>query len=175
LQLSRTGGRYVSFLHKTAHAIRTNLFASATIATFWWVRAISWSNQQRSPGGCLLRYCITVRAPWTNSFRRYTLPRLPRGPFWNMGVKGKGARHVQVQGDVTRVVAKSGVHKTSSEKNEFPARSAGELTEMAQRSIRRFLNLISEEVIRDRMANREESGRNPSWPGVADSTKGRIH
>src|ERR1700730_8458229 len=22
---------------------------------------------------------------------------------------------------------------------------------------------------------REESGRNPSWPGVADSTKGRIH
>ena len=38
---TRTGARYVSFLHKTAHAIRTNLFASATIATFWWARAIS--------------------------------------------------------------------------------------------------------------------------------------
>ena len=39
--VTRAGVRYVSFLHKTAHAIRTNLFASATIATFWWVRAIS--------------------------------------------------------------------------------------------------------------------------------------
>src|SRR6202142_3827308 len=48
-------------------------------------------------------------------------------------------------------------------------------TEMAQRWIRRFLNLMSVEVLRDRIANREENGRNPSWPGVADSTKGRIH
>ncbi len=46
---------------------------------------------------------------------------------------------------------------------------------MAQRSNRRFLNLISEEVLQDRLANEEESGRNPSWPGVLDSTKGRIH
>jgi hypothetical protein len=38
---TRTEARYVSFLHKTAQAIRTSLFASATIATFWWVRAIS--------------------------------------------------------------------------------------------------------------------------------------
>ena len=38
---TKAGGRYVSFLHKTAHAIRTNLFARATIATFWWARAIS--------------------------------------------------------------------------------------------------------------------------------------
>jgi hypothetical protein len=49
------------------------------------------------------------------------------------------------------------------------------ITEMAQRSNRRFLNLVSVEVLRDRFANREESGRNPSWPGVADSNKGRIH
>ena len=49
------------------------------------------------------------------------------------------------------------------------------ITEMAQRSNRRFLNLISEEVPRGRLANKEESGRNPSWPGVLDSTKGRIH
>jgi hypothetical protein len=48
-------------------------------------------------------------------------------------------------------------------------------TEMAQRSNRRFLNLISVEVVRDLIAYREEGGRNPSWPGVADSTKGRIH
>jgi hypothetical protein len=48
-------------------------------------------------------------------------------------------------------------------------------TEMAQRSNRHFLNLVSVEVLRDRLANREDSGRNPSWPGVADSTKVRIH
>jgi hypothetical protein len=36
-----TGIRYVSFLHKTAPIIRTKWFAGATIATFWWVRAIS--------------------------------------------------------------------------------------------------------------------------------------
>ena len=46
---------------------------------------------------------------------------------------------------------------------------------MAQRSNRRFLNPISVEVFRDRLTNRKESGRNPSWPGVLDSTKGRIH
>jgi len=46
---------------------------------------------------------------------------------------------------------------------------------MAQRSNRRFLNPISVEVFRDRLTNRKESGRNPSWPGALDSTKGRIH
>ncbi len=46
---------------------------------------------------------------------------------------------------------------------------------MAQRSTRRFLNLISVEVSLDRLAKKEESGRIPSWPGVANSTKGRIH
>ena len=59
-------------------------------------------------------------------------------------------------------------------KQNFPARSAG-AAEMAQRSTRRFLNLISVEVFQGRLANKEESGRIPSWPGVTDSTKGRIH
>jgi hypothetical protein len=49
------------------------------------------------------------------------------------------------------------------------------ITEMAQRSNRRFPNLISATAHRGQIFNREESGRNPSWPGVADSTKGRIH
>ena len=48
-------------------------------------------------------------------------------------------------------------------------------TEMAQRSIRRSLILISVEVRRGQHSSREERGRNPSWPGVPDSTKGRIH
>ena len=47
--------------------------------------------------------------------------------------------------------------------------------EMAPRSIRRFLNLVSVEVLQDRLANREEGGRTPSWPGVSNSIKGRIH
>jgi hypothetical protein len=51
----------------------------------------------------------------------------------------------------------------------------GRTTEMAQRSNRRFPNLISVAAPRGQIANREESGRNPSWPGVTDSTKGRIH
>ena len=41
VDVTSAGVRYSSFLHKTAHAIRTNLFASATIATFWCVRTIS--------------------------------------------------------------------------------------------------------------------------------------
>src|SRR5580704_19135715 len=66
----------LSFLHKTAQAIRSTLFASATTATFWWVRANSCDNQTLSPGACLVRYCITTRAPCTNSLRRYEFPRL---------------------------------------------------------------------------------------------------
>src|ERR1017187_2442072 len=42
---------------------------------------------------------------------------------------------------------------------------AGTLGEMAQRSNRRFLNLISVEAHRGRTTNRQESGRNPSRPG----------
>jgi len=34
-----TGGRYAWFLHRTAHAVRSSLFASATITTLWCVRA----------------------------------------------------------------------------------------------------------------------------------------
>jgi hypothetical protein len=68
------GIRYLSFLHKTAQAIRISLFA--TTATFWWVRAISCDNQTLSPEACLVRYCITTRAPCTNSLRRYEFLRL---------------------------------------------------------------------------------------------------
>jgi hypothetical protein len=48
-------------------------------------------------------------------------------------------------------------------------------TEMAPRSNRRFPNLISVAAHRSQKANKEESGRNPLWPGVEDSTNGRIH
>jgi len=75
------GIRYLSFLHKTDQAIRSSLFASATTATFWWVRAISSDNQTLSPGACLVRYCITTRAPCTNSLRRYEFPRLMPSSF----------------------------------------------------------------------------------------------
>ena len=40
---------------------------------------------------------------------------------------------------------------------------------------RRVDNGAKPVVVGIRLANREESGRNPSWPGVLDSTKGRIH
>jgi hypothetical protein len=53
LDAIRTGGRYLSFLHNTAQAIRSSLFASATIATFWWLRASSCANHALSPGAWL--------------------------------------------------------------------------------------------------------------------------
>jgi hypothetical protein len=71
-----TAGRYTSFLHRTAHAVRTNLFARATIATFWWVRGSSWASQALRAEDCLVLHLMTARAPCTNSLRRYTLPCL---------------------------------------------------------------------------------------------------
>jgi len=61
--------RYVWFLHKTAQAMRSSLFANAT-TTCGCLRAISWPNQLFNPGACLVRYCNTTRAPCTNSLRR---------------------------------------------------------------------------------------------------------
>jgi len=63
-------------IYRIGPDMRSSLFASATTATFWRVRAISCASQQLNPGACLLRYCITTRAPCTNSLRRYEFPRL---------------------------------------------------------------------------------------------------
>jgi hypothetical protein len=66
------------------------------------------------------------------------------------------------------------VRAVGTGEEQFPPRLLA-THEMAHRSIRRFLNLISVEVLQGRIANRGESGRNPSWPGVLHSTKSRIH
>jgi len=57
MDTARTGARYRSFLHNTAHAIRTSLFAKATMATFWCLRANNCANQLLRPGACLCRCC----------------------------------------------------------------------------------------------------------------------
>jgi hypothetical protein len=69
--------RLVFTQHRPGHA--EQLIRQRDHATFWWVRAISCDNQLLSPGACLVRYCITTRAPCTNSLRRYEFPRLLTG------------------------------------------------------------------------------------------------
>src|SRR6202166_4966591 len=56
--------------------MRTSLLAKATTTTFWCVRANSCANQSFRPGVCLCLCCSTLRAPCTNSLRKYLFPRL---------------------------------------------------------------------------------------------------
>jgi hypothetical protein len=94
--------------------------------------------------------------------------------------KGKGAIAKAVYFGV--VLPPLGRPCTITETHQLASRSlrsscpvCWRITEMAQRSIRRFLNPIVDEVLRDRLVYKEESGRIPLWPGRIDPAKGRIH
>ena len=52
---ANSGGLKASFLASTAQAIRANLLASATIAMFWCVRAVSCASHALNPDDCLVR------------------------------------------------------------------------------------------------------------------------